>query len=249
MDRLTASKICKFCTSAEFCYSPILNALRQLLRHLAPKKNRHHHPIRVCYYVASSAISNREAQMTEQELILELQRFVNTAKARRLCRRYHVESRDALGALYLRLRPRVDEPIRNVQAWVSSNATGYLQNHLRRESTEFRHSTLDVEIERSAGDLCPAALRSDRRWKGKRFCQQSVGEPQTTLERQELCGRLDEAMESLPANEQAAVAVHAGVSGHSCRSMARRCGLSTQTVCNRAKRGERKLKVLLEGVR
>lgn len=73
--------------------------------------------------------------MSVDDLVQELTRFLSSRQAIDLCRPYHTEPSEALGELFLRLKPRLAQPIRTPQAWVTTNARGYLRNYLRREYT------------------------------------------------------------------------------------------------------------------
>lgn len=74
--------------------------------------------------------------MDTRILAVEVQLFLNSATARRLCMRYRTEPAEAMGELFIRLFRRINEPIRNPRAWVRALGAGYLRNFLRSECRE-----------------------------------------------------------------------------------------------------------------
>lgn len=70
---------------------------------------------------------------------------------------------------------------------------------------------------------------------------------ESTAEREEIVAIVAREFARLPQREKEAVEAYAGVSEDSCRTVARRRRVSTQTVCNWAKAGIAKLRPQLEG--
>ena len=71
--------------------------------------------------------------MSTEALAEELNRFLDSTQAKRLCRPYFVSPDEATGELYLQLAPKIGQPFRNFRAWVRTNASCLLRNFLRRE--------------------------------------------------------------------------------------------------------------------
>jgi DNA-directed RNA polymerase specialized sigma24 family protein len=74
-------------------------------------------------------------------------------------------------------------------------------------------------------------------------------EDPTEAEATELRELVDRELRRLPKREREAVSAKAGLSGESCRTVARRYGTSPQTVCNWATAAIVKLRPKLEGCR
>lgn len=83
--------------------------------------------------------------MNINDLVQELTRFLSSRQAILLCQRYHSEPSEALGELFLRLKPRIAQPIRTPKAWVEVNARGYLRNYLRRECTPLQQGKEKIQ--------------------------------------------------------------------------------------------------------
>lgn len=156
--------------------------------------------------------------MTAIDLFHHLMRFLRGRQAYALCHPYHIEPTEALGELFLRLLRRIDQPIQKPQAWVAANARGYLQHFLRREC----RSVHAEAVERGIVEM--------------------------EIERKEIRQVLERELAALPDRERDALTGLAGVDGVSCRTVARRYGVSPETARNWAAAARKKLAPRLEGL-
>jgi DNA-directed RNA polymerase specialized sigma24 family protein len=175
--------------------------------------------------------------MDSECLLAELTRFLGSKQACRLCNRYRVAPNDTLGALYLRLVERaqqnnIDDPM----AWVNANGYRALQTHLRDEygsSGKFNK-------------FAKPGAREELAARAKvRETVELDNEVAERLDRQDELRWLNEALDKLSQQERDALFAHVHADGQSCRSVAVRSGVCTQTVCNRAVKAKAKLLEIL----
>lgn len=80
--------------------------------------------------------------MNFEGLTNELQRFLRSRTAERLCERYQIDPAEAMGALFLRLRDQQSRSaIQNWGGWFRASAKGHLQNYLRTECSQLNQGT------------------------------------------------------------------------------------------------------------
>jgi DNA-directed RNA polymerase specialized sigma24 family protein len=108
-----------------------------------------------------------------------------------------------------------------------------------------KHLCLEAALERARGwaTVKGRPSESTQRLTPERGGQANI----CTAERQEILEIMARELARLPQHEKEAVEAKSGVSGDSCRTIARRRGVCAQTVCNWAKSGFAKLRPQLEG--
>jgi len=79
------------------------------------------------------------------------------------------------------------------------------------------------------------------------FVEKASAKPRDANEDSEIFGLVRATLGNLPLHEREALEALVRISGHSCRTVARRRGVSTQTVCNWAKAAKARLRPQLEG--
>lgn len=158
--------------------------------------------------------------MNSDCLTSELTNFLRSSTARAQCRRYGVLPEETLGSLYICLlnQARSAAQIRNLGAWVRTNAAYHLKNYLRSEHGHARNaynaiSNCGFELEMADDTLDPPSI----------------------LDRQEQHQAFGAELSKLPDHERDAFLAWATFSGESCRKAAQRYQVSPQTVCNWAK--------------
>ncbi len=171
--------------------------------------------------------------MDSESLHAELTRFLGSKQACRLSNRYRVAPNDTIGALYLRLRKRAEQNILDdPTAWVNANGYRALQTHLREEYG-------------SGGkfnNFAQPGVREDLAARVKvREDVELADEIAERLDSQTELSWLNGALEKLTQQERDALLAHVHADGTTCRSVAARSGVCTQTVCNRAVKAKAKL--------
>jgi RNA polymerase sigma factor (sigma-70 family) len=192
--------------------------------------------------------------MTATQLADHLMRYLESPRAKSLCRKYNAVPADATSELLIKLskrRERCVQAIRNpTTGWMSRNATGLLRNFLRAECSALKVFEDGTDVPRSG--RMPRDARHVKRVARGLFSLNALNlntpsDLEMTAEQDEVRNAVNRELQRLPRRQREAILGWAHVDGDSCRAVADRHGVSVQTVCNWASKAMTALRPRLEG--